>query len=69
MRDERVALEAAAEAISDLLTMLGVDPDDRGDEGEDQSYHYNEDVKTVIAGAAIRAWQAATRDAKLEERR
>lgn len=56
MTNERVALEAAAEAISDLLTMLGVDPDDRGDQGEDYSYVYSEDAKTIIAGAAVSAW-------------
>jgi ribose 5-phosphate isomerase RpiB len=60
----RRALKAAAEAISDLLTQLGVDPDDRGDQGDDGSGHYppySEDVKTIIARAAIEAFLKAKR--------
>jgi hypothetical protein len=63
----RRALEAAAEAISDLLIMLGVDPDDRGDQGEDYGYVYSEDVKTIIAGAAIKAYKTTLDNIVLEK--
>lgn len=55
--DHQAALTEAGEAISDMLTMLGVDPDHRQVEdihGIDTEM--GDDVKTIIARSAVTAY-------------